>query len=194
MSTGFLQRMSRTHTADGTRLGVRRHPPGEGSRLAEGVTRRGNSVSRPLAQAEYLWGMFRRVLIAAVVFLALVLNATAVLPAAAKTNKAAGTHKLIVAVRKNMPTAADKKLAVLVLISQNGALPRSRGHAEQAAPFCNKPGHLPCKDRDQHLLHGQLRRDLSSFRLGQSQARSRPQLSAQGLGLRLHQGKIVKIY
>ncbi len=67
--------------------------------------------------------MFRRVLIAAVVFLALVLSATAVLPAAAKTNEAVGTHKLIVVVKKNMPAAAEKKLAVLVLISQKGGSP-----------------------------------------------------------------------
>jgi hypothetical protein len=67
--------------------------------------------------------MFRRVLIAAVVFLALVSSAPAVFAAVAKTNKAAGTHKLIVAVTKNLAPAAEKKLAVLVLISQNGGAP-----------------------------------------------------------------------
>jgi len=67
--------------------------------------------------------MFRRVLIAAVVFLALVLSATAALPAPANTNEAVGTHKLIVAVEKNLAPAAEKKLAVLVLISQNGSAP-----------------------------------------------------------------------
>jgi hypothetical protein len=67
--------------------------------------------------------MFRRVLVVAVVVLALVSSATAVLPAAAKTNKAVVTHKLIVAVKKNLPAAAEKKLAVLVLISQNGSAP-----------------------------------------------------------------------
>ena len=66
--------------------------------------------------------MFGRVLIAAVVFLALVLSATAVLPAEAKTNQAFGTHKLVVAVKKNLAPAAEKKLAVLVLISQNGGV------------------------------------------------------------------------
>jgi len=41
----------------------------------------------------------------------------------AKTNKAGLTHKLIVAVKKNVAPAAEKKLAILVLISQNsGAL------------------------------------------------------------------------
>ena len=67
--------------------------------------------------------MFRRSLISAVVFLALVSSAPAVLPAAAKTNTAVRTHKLIVAVKKTMAPAAEKKLAVLVLISQNGGAP-----------------------------------------------------------------------
>jgi hypothetical protein len=66
--------------------------------------------------------MFRRFRVAAVV-LALVSSATAVLPAAAKTNKAAATHKLIVAVKKNLAPAAEKKLAVLVLIRQDGGAP-----------------------------------------------------------------------
>jgi hypothetical protein len=67
--------------------------------------------------------MFRRFLVAAVVVLALVSSATAVFPALAKTNKAVVTHKLIVAVKKNLAPAAQKKLAVLVLISQNGGAP-----------------------------------------------------------------------
>jgi hypothetical protein len=67
--------------------------------------------------------MLRRLLIAAVVVLALVSSATPVLPAAAKTNKAVATHKLSVAVKKNLAPAAEKKLAVLVLISQNGDAP-----------------------------------------------------------------------
>ena len=66
--------------------------------------------------------MFSRFLVAAVVVLALVSSATAD-PAVAKTNKAVRTHKLIVAVKKNVAPAAEKKLAILVLISQNsGAL------------------------------------------------------------------------
>jgi hypothetical protein len=67
--------------------------------------------------------MFRRLLVAAVALLALVSSATAASPAAARTNEAAGTHKLIVAVKKNMAPAAEKKLAVLVLISQHGGAP-----------------------------------------------------------------------
>ena len=67
--------------------------------------------------------MFRRFLVAAVVVLAVVASATTVLPAEAKTNKAVVTHKLIVAVKKNLAPAAQKKLAVLVLMSQNGGAP-----------------------------------------------------------------------
>ena len=67
--------------------------------------------------------MFRRFLVAAVVVLALVSSATAVLPAAAKTNKAVVAHKLIVTVKKNLSPAAEKKLAFLVLITQNGGAP-----------------------------------------------------------------------
>ena len=67
--------------------------------------------------------MLRRFLVAAVVVLALVSSATAVLPAVAKTNEAVVTHKLIVVVKKNLARAAEKKLAVLVLISQNGGAP-----------------------------------------------------------------------
>ena len=43
--------------------------------------------------------------------------------AAATTNRAVGPHKLIVAVEKNLPPAAEKKLAVLVLVSRNGGAP-----------------------------------------------------------------------
>ena len=63
-----------------------------------------------------------RFLVATVVVLALASNAT-VWPAAAKTSKVVVTHKLIVAVKKNLAPAAEKKLAVLVLISQTGGAP-----------------------------------------------------------------------
>ena len=66
--------------------------------------------------------MFRRFLVAAVLVLALASSAAAV-PAVAKTNNAVSTHKLIVAVKKNVTLAAEKKLAILVLISQNGGAP-----------------------------------------------------------------------
>ena len=79
--------------------------------------------------------MFRRLHLAAVVFLALAVSATAVLPAAAKTNKAVGTHRLIVAVEKNMAPAAETKLAVLVLLSQNGGALPSGGLATPNKPL-----------------------------------------------------------
>ena len=78
--------------------------------------------------------MFRRFLSAAVVFLALAVSATAVLAAAAKTSKAVGTHKLIVAVKKNMAPAAETKLAIQVLLSQNGG-PRAGGLATPSKPL-----------------------------------------------------------
>ncbi len=67
--------------------------------------------------------MGRRFLFVAAVVLALVSWAPAVLPAAAKTSHAVVPHKLIVTVKKNLAPAAEKKLAVLVLISQNGGAP-----------------------------------------------------------------------
>jgi hypothetical protein len=67
--------------------------------------------------------MFRRVFLPAVVVLALVVSAATALPAAAKTNSALATHKLIVAVKRNMPPAAEKKLAVLVMIRQKAVPP-----------------------------------------------------------------------
>lgn len=56
------------------------------------------------------------------ILLALVVaGALAVLPAAARTTSAASTHhKLFVAVKQNMPAAAEKKLVVAVNVNQNG--------------------------------------------------------------------------
>lgn len=59
---------------------------------------------------------------AAAVALGLVFCAAAV-PAPARTDHATRAHRLIVTVRKNLPPTAEKKLAVLVLISQNGGAP-----------------------------------------------------------------------
>jgi hypothetical protein len=59
--------------------------------------------------------MFRHAVVAAVVSLALASSATAT----AETK----THTLIVAVKKNLPPVAEKKLAVLLLISQKGVAP-----------------------------------------------------------------------
>ena len=55
------------------------------------------------------------------ILLALVVaGASAVLPAAARTTTAASHHKLFVAVKQNMPAAAEKKLVVAVNVNQNG--------------------------------------------------------------------------
>ena len=67
--------------------------------------------------------MSRRPLVAAVVVLALVSSIAAVSSATAKTHDAVVAHRLIVTVEKNLPSAAEKKLSVLVLISQNGRAP-----------------------------------------------------------------------
>jgi len=67
--------------------------------------------------------MFRRFLLAAGAFLALVSSVAAVVPVAAQTSNRVGAHTLIVAVKKTMAPAAEKKLAVLVLISQNNTAP-----------------------------------------------------------------------
>jgi hypothetical protein len=45
------------------------------------------------------------------------------LSAAAATNRAGGTHRLIVMVKKTLAPAAEQKLAVIVLISRNGGAP-----------------------------------------------------------------------
>ena|SRR5690349_1953766 len=78
--------------------------------------------------------MFRRLLIPAVVFLALVLSATAVLSAAAETHQGVRSHKLIVTVKKTMASAGEKKFAVLVLINQNGG-PYAAGSAWPGKPL-----------------------------------------------------------
>lgn len=66
-------------------------------------------------------GLLLSVLMAVVV--AVAVSATAVLPAAARTNKAVGTHKLIVAVKKTLAPA----LAIGVQIKQNGSAPAGGG-------------------------------------------------------------------
>jgi hypothetical protein len=58
-----------------------------------------------------------------VVFLALVFATTIVLTAAAQPSRAPRAHRLIVSVKKTLPPAAEKKLAVLILVRRNGAAP-----------------------------------------------------------------------
>jgi len=72
--------------------------------------------------------MLRRFLIAAIV--SLTLSACA----AAKTTTAGGAHRLIVAVKKTMAPSAERKLAVLVLLSQNGG-PQAGGLATSSKPL-----------------------------------------------------------
>lgn len=67
--------------------------------------------------------MSRRPLVAAVVVVALVSSVAAVSSARAKTHNAVVTHKLILVVKKNLAPAAEKKLSILVLITQNGSAP-----------------------------------------------------------------------
>ena len=87
-----------------------------------------------MKQAHYSWRMFRRALIPAVVFLALVSSATAVLSAAGEAQTGVSTHKLIVTVKKTMAPAAEKNLAVLILMNQNGG-PSAGALAKPSRPL-----------------------------------------------------------
>lgn len=58
-------------------------------------------------------------------------TALAVLPAAARTTRTTSTHHLFVAVKQNMPTAAEKKLVIAVDVNQNGGPAAS----SEATPF-----------------------------------------------------------
>ena len=140
--------------------------------------------------------MFHRFLIAAVLFLALVWSAAAILPAAAKTNKAVGTRKLIVAVKKNLAPAAEKKLAVLVLISQNGGAPAG------ALATPSKP--LTFLQRDSGLYRVKAEIDSSckgscdaSYRISGSANHKLeviPSCQLKGSGFVCSKVKIVKVY
>lgn len=66
--------------------------------------------------------MFRRLLIGAIL-LGLVSSAAIASLAGAKMSNAVGARKLIVVVKKNLAPAAEKKLAVLVLVSQTSSAP-----------------------------------------------------------------------
>ena len=108
----------------------------------------------------------------------------------AKTNKAVLTHKLIVAVKKNVAPAAEKKLAILVLISQDGAA-RAGAVATPSKPLTvllDNRGLYRVKAEIDSSCTGSCDASYRIFRLGQPQTRDGPQLSAQGLRLRLQQG------
>jgi hypothetical protein len=140
--------------------------------------------------------MFRCVLIAGILSLALFLNATAVLPAAATTNKAVATHKLIVAVEKNVAPAAEKKLAVLVLISHDGGAPAG------ALATPSKP--LTVLQRDSGLYRVKAENDSSckgscdaSYRISGSANHKLeviPSCQLKGSGFACTKMRIVKIY
>ena len=140
--------------------------------------------------------MVRRVFVAAVVSFALALGAAAVLPAAAKTNTAVGTHKLIVAVKKNLAAAAEKRLSVLVLISQNGGGPAG------AVATPSKP--LTVLHKDSGLYRVQVEIDSSckgscdaSYRISGSANHKLeviPSCQLKGSGFVCSKMKIVKVY
>ena len=139
--------------------------------------------------------MFRRFLIAAVVVLALASSAIAV-PAVAKTDKAVLTHKLIVAVKKNVAPAAEKKLAILVLISQNG------GASAGAVVTPSKPLTVLLDNRGLYRVRAEIDSACkgscdASYRISGS-ANHRleivPSCRPNGLGFVCSRVKIVKVY
>lgn len=77
----------------------------------------------PSSPPQYPRSVFRRPRVAAVIILALVSSGAAVTSAAAKPSNAVVSHRLIVVVEKNLAPSAEKKLAVLVLVNQNGGAP-----------------------------------------------------------------------
>jgi hypothetical protein len=140
--------------------------------------------------------VFRRFLVAAAVVLALVSSATAVLPAGAKTSRAVVTHKLIVAVKKNLAPAAEKKLAVLVLISQGGGAPAG-GVATPSKPLTvllNKSGPYRVKAEIDSSCKGSC---AASYRIsGSADHRLSvvPSCRPNGSGFVCSRVKIVKVY
>jgi hypothetical protein len=69
-----------------------------------------------------------------ILFALVVASAFAVLPAAARTTRAASTqHKLFVAVKQNMPAAAEKKLVVAINVNQDGG-PWASSEATSSKP------------------------------------------------------------
>ncbi len=67
--------------------------------------------------------MSRTLPIAAVAVVALGAGATGAVPAAATSSGIVAAHKLVVAVRKNLPPAAERRLAVLVLVGRGTGAP-----------------------------------------------------------------------
>ena len=139
--------------------------------------------------------MFRRFFSAAVV-LALVSSATAVPAPATTTNKAVGTHKLFVVVRKNLAPVAEKKLAVLVLISQNGSAPAG------ALATPSKPLTVRVDNRGLYRVKAEIDSSCKgscdgSYRLSGSANHKLevvPSCQAKGSGFVCSKVKIIKVY
>jgi hypothetical protein len=140
--------------------------------------------------------MFRRFAGAAVVIVALVSSATAVVPAAATANKAVFTHTLIVSVKKNLAPATEKKLAVLVLVSQNGGAP-SAAVATPAKPLTvhlDNSGLYRVKAEIDSSCKGSC---AASYRISGSADHKLnvvPSCQPKGSGFVCSRAKIVKIY
>jgi hypothetical protein len=140
--------------------------------------------------------MFRRLLVAAVAAIALGSSATAAVPAAARTNQAVVTHRLIVAVRKNLAPAAEKKLAVLVLISQNGGAPAG------AVATASKPLTVHLDNRGLYRVKAEIDASCTggcsaSYRISGSANHKLeivPSCRLKGLGFACSNVKIVKVY
>jgi hypothetical protein len=141
--------------------------------------------------------MFRRSLIAAVVIVTLVFSSSAVLPAAAATtNKAVGTHKLIVAVKTTLDPAAEKKLAVLVLISQNSGAPAG------ALATASKPLTVLQSNNGLYRVHAEIDASCkggcdASYRISGSANHKLeviPSCQLKGSGFVCSKMKIVKVY
>jgi hypothetical protein len=140
--------------------------------------------------------MFRRFLVASVVVLALVSTATAVSPATARTNKAVFTHTLIVSVQKNLAPTAQRKLAVLVLISQNGGPPAG------AVATPTKPLTVHLDNRGLYRVKAEIDTSCkgtcnASYRISGSANHKLtvvPSCQPNGTGFVCSRAKIVKIY
>jgi hypothetical protein len=134
-------------------------------------------------------------LIAAVVFLALVSSATAVLPAAATTHSAGRTHKLIVVVKKTMAPAAEKKLAVLVLIRQKGG-PPAGALARPSKPLTvfQSNGRLSYVTADINSCKGSCHANYQIFGSANHKLAVVPSCRPKGSGFVCSKVRILKVY
>lgn len=139
--------------------------------------------------------VFRRSRVAAV-GLALVSSATAVIPAAARPDKAVLSHRLIVAVEKTLAPAAEKKLAVLVLVGQSAGAPAG------AVATASKPLTVHLDNRGLYRVRAEI--DVSctggceaSYRISGSanhKLRVVPSCRPHGSGFACSKVKILRVY